>query len=248
MNTRTKMVIGYIPIFLCIFLLFSGCSREKATEVSLEKTTAEPKPAEEKGLLKIAVSGIVSPKKTFIYYKEMFDYISKKAGIPVELIQRDTYAEVNDLIRDDKIAAAFVCSGAYVDGRRDFGMELLAAPLAYGEMYYYSYIIVPKESNAKSLEDLRGKRFAFSDPMSNSGKTAPTYMLARMGEKPETFFSETIFTYSHDKSIEAVALHLVDGAAVDSLIWQYDDDTAPRFTSKTKVIVKSEPFGIPPVV
>ncbi|MBI4844584.1 MAG: PhnD/SsuA/transferrin family substrate-binding protein, partial [Nitrospirae bacterium] len=47
---------------------------------------------------------------------------------------------------------------------------------------------------------------------------------------------------------EAVALHLVDGAAVDSLIWQYDDDTAPRFTSKTKVIVKSEPFGIPPVV
>jgi phosphonate transport system substrate-binding protein len=178
----------------------------------------------------------------------MLDYISKKIGVPVELVQRDTYAEVNALVKDRKVSAAFVCSGAYIDGKREFGMELLVAPIAYGKPFYYSYIIVPIDSNAKRLEDLKGKKFAFTDPMSNSGKLAPTYMIGKIGENPESFFSDIIYTNSHDKSIEAVARNLVDGAAVDSLIWDYANTTEPEFTSKTMVIIKSPPYGIPPVV
>jgi phosphonate transport system substrate-binding protein len=73
-------------------------------------------------------------------------------------------------------------------------------------------------------------------------------MLARMGEAPESFFSEHVFTYAHDSSIKAVANHLVDGAAVDSLVWDYLDKTDPKLTSRTRIIMKSEPYGIPPVV
>ena len=46
----------------------------------------------------------------------------------------------------------------------------------------------------------------------------------------------------------AVAQNLVDGAAVDSLIWEYDALKSPEYTSRTKVIWKSEACGIPPVV
>jgi phosphonate transport system substrate-binding protein len=127
-------------------------------------------------------------------------------------------------------------------------MELLAAPQAYGGTVYYSYIIAAKDGPLQSFENLRGKTFAFTDPLSNSGKLVPTYLLARMNETPETFFKKFIYTQSHDKAIQAVAQGLVDGAAVDSLIWEYLNRTDPRFTSKTRIIKKSPPYGIPPFV
>jgi phosphonate transport system substrate-binding protein len=73
-------------------------------------------------------------------------------------------------------------------------------------------------------------------------------MLARMNETPESHFSRFDFTYGHDKSIRAVAEKLVDGAAVDSLIWEYTARKNPELTALTKIIVMSEPYGIPPLV
>lgn len=127
-------------------------------------------------------------------------------------------------------------------------MELIAAPVLYGSNSYFSYIIVNKTSNYNSLNDLEGKKFAFTDPQSNTGKLVPQYELALMHKTPETFFSDYIYTGSHDKSIEAVAEGLVDGAAVDNLIWEYLNRKTPAFTSKTKIISKLGPFCMPPFV
>jgi phosphonate transport system substrate-binding protein len=69
-----------------------------------------------------------------------------------------------------------------------------------------------------------------------------------MGEKPETFFKNVTYTYSHDNSILAVARSLVDGAAVDGVIWEYYNARNPLNTSQTRVIKKSIPFGSPPFV
>lgn len=174
--------------------------------------------------------------------------ISLKIGIPVKLVQRKTYQEVNDMVRRNSIDVAFVCSLAYVEGHDSFGMELLAVPVFDGEPYYYSYIIVPEYSNITSFKNLKNKTFAFTDPLSNSGKLSPEYMILQMGENPEKFFKMIFFTYSHDKSIKAVAEGMVDGAAVDSLVWEYLNATNPEITSKTKIIHISPPYGIPPVV
>ncbi len=76
----------------------------------------------------------------------------------------------------------------------------------------------------------------------------PTYTLAMMGERPESFFRRHIFTYSHDNSIRSVAEKLVDGAAVDSLIWEYLKAEDPKWTAQTRIIYRSTPCGIPPVV
>jgi phosphonate transport system substrate-binding protein len=191
---------------------------------------------------------MISPRETLEVYGEIVDYIGQKLGRPTQLIQRRTYAEVNHLLETGEVDLAFVCTRPYVEGQRDFGMELLVAPKVQGDTVYYSYIIVPLDSPVGSLAQLRGKSFAFVDPMSNTGKLVPTYMLAKMGETPESFFSNYVFTYSHSNSIKWVARHLVDGAAVDSLVWDYAAATDPTFTSKTKIIDKSPPYGIPPVV
>jgi len=198
--------------------------------------------------LKIAVGAIISPAESLTFYEDIFDYIGEKLGQGVEMIQRKTYAEVNFLMKEGRIDAAFVCSRPYVEGHRDFGMELLCVPVCFGKTEYYSYFIVHKDSSYQKLEDLRGKVFAFTDPLSNTGTLIPTYMLAKMGETPESFFRRYIFTYSHDNSIRSVAENFVDGAAVDSLIWEYLNAKGQEWPAQTRIIFKSVPCGIPPVV
>ena len=198
--------------------------------------------------LRVAVAAVISPQGTADSYAPLLDYLSRKLNRPVELVQRRTYAEINDLVESGYVDVAFVCTSAYVAGHRDFGMQLLAAPKVNGETVYYSLLIVPADSPAQSMADLRGKVFAFTDPMSNTGRNYPTYLVRQLGETPDTFFSRTFYTYSHDDAIRAVASGLADGAAVDSLVYDYAVKREPGLAARSKIILRSQPFGIPPVV
>jgi phosphonate transport system substrate-binding protein len=237
-------------LILLILLLFSACTaEEQAIEVNFSDVVEIRNPGEEDSAVVIGVSNILSPVETVTYYEDLFDYLSKKLGKKVKLVQRSNYAEMNELLRLGRVDLAFVCSRAYIAGAMQFGLKLLVVPVVYDEgPVYYSYIIVNKDSNINSFVELRGKSFAFADPLSNSGELYPRYLLAKMNETPDTFFSHYFYTYSHDKSIEAVASGIVDGAAVDSLIWDYKNMTEPWVTSRTRIIKVSPPFGIPPVV
>jgi len=198
--------------------------------------------------LKVAIAAMISPEITKKYYEDLLRVLGDRMGMRVVFIQRRTYAEVNALVEDRGVDFAFVCSGPYVSGRGKFGMEIVAVPVVGGEKYYHSYIIARTGGPIHSLDDLRGKRFAFTDPDSNTGCLVPRYMLAKMGETPESFFSETYYTHSHDNSIRAVAEGRADGAAVDSLIWEFLNSSEPDIAGLTTVVAQSPPYGIPPIV
>lgn len=247
---RKIFTAGLAGFFLLSLIVCVGCAKtDESKKIILEKKEPLKAKTEQPGdkSIRVAVGGMITPREGFVYYREFLDYVEEKLGRKVEYIDKEKYDEINMLLKSEDIDLAFVCSGPYVDGHREFGMELLVAPEAYGETVYYSYIIVHKDSHIKSFEDLKGKKFAFTDPMSNTGKLVPDYMLARIGKTPDTFFGKYVFTYAHDKSIKAVAQGVVDGAAVDSLIWEYINRTHPEITSKTRTIMKSPPYGIPPV-
>ncbi len=197
---------------------------------------------------KVAVGSIMSAQETVVYYHQLLEYIAVKLGRQIELVQRKTYGEINELIGMGQIDLAFICSGPYACGKEKYGFQALAMPRVRGSHLYQAYLIVNKDSAFQTLDDLRGRSFAFTDPDSNTGKFVPAYWLSKMGEKPEDFFGETIYTYSHDNSIMAVARSLVDGAAVNGLVWEYYNRSDPVFTSRTRIIKKSQPFGNPPVV
>lgn len=226
-----------------------GCRKEEKKKIVLDAPgSAVESSKQEERKVRIAVGGMITPKEGMGYYRDFLRYVQEKIGTKVEYVDREGYAEINDMLERRELDAAFVCSGPYVDGHKQFGLELLAAPQAYGTTVYYSYIIVAKDSSIRSFAELRGKRFAFGDPLSNTGTLVPTYMLAKMKETPKSFFREFIFTNAHDKSIKAVAQGIVDASAVDSLIWEYLNATNPEFTAKTRILVKSPPYAIPPVV
>ncbi len=234
-------------------LLFAGCSALSAAESnpSIDLSLREPIPevgSIEPQPLRIAVAAILSPDGTVESYAGLARYVGEQLGRPAEIVQRRTYAEVNALIAANEVDIAFVCTSAYVAGHDRSIMDLLVIPEIGGETVYRSAIIVPVSSSATSLEDLRGSAFAFTDPMSFTGRVYPTYALLQLGETPEGFFSETIFTYGHDRAIEAVAARVVDGAAVDELVLNYMLRRDPKLEERIRVVGVSPDVGIPPVV
>ncbi len=197
--------------------------------------------------LKVAITPVLVEQNVELN-KRLIEYIGKKIKMPTNIVQRKTYQEINDLIEQGRVDIAFVCTLPYVIGKEKFGMELLAVPKRRGKPYYYSYVVVPKDSPARSIEDLRGKLYAYPDPLSNSGYLFPRYRLARAGYSPNEYFRKWVQTYSHTASIEAVGDSLVDGASVDSYVYDLMHILHPELTSKTKVIEISPPFGFTPVV
>ncbi len=195
-----------------------------------------------------AVSAMASPAQTSVNFSNLERYLTIRLETPVTLKQRRTYQEINELLLNNKVQMAFTCTGGYLAGRKLFDLELLVVPVMKGTTHYQSYIVVQKENPARSLEDLRGTVFAFTDPLSLSGKLYPTARINRMGSTTSDFFRRTFYTESHDKSIEAVATGLANAAAVDSLIFDALTGQPGSFADQLKVIERSEAFGMPPVV
>jgi phosphonate transport system substrate-binding protein len=69
-----------------------------------------------------------------------------------------------------------------------------------------------------------------------------------MGEDPATFFRKTFFTWSHKKVVEAVAMGIAQGGAVDSYIWETLDRIEPGLTRRTRIVQRSPDYGFPPFV
>lgn len=244
-----RLGIGQCVLAL-ILALISGCAATPSQPViqlaSLHPLPAPP--ASEIIPLRISVAAVISPRGTVESYQPLLDYLSEALDRPVELVQRRTYEETNDLVENGEVDLAFVCTSAYVTGHNNFDMRLLVAPEVNGATTYHSLLIVPIDSPAQTMADLQGKVFAFTDPISNSGRVYPTYLVQQLGFTPETFFARTFFTYNHDDAIRAVADQLADGAAVDSLVYEYALERDPTLSERIRIIHRSPAFGIPPVV
>ncbi len=79
---------------------------------------------------------MVSPKETLELYRQLLTYLGHKTGKDLELVQRKTYGEVNELLGKGLIDLAFVCSGPYVTGKDSYGFVLLAVPEVHGHPTY----------------------------------------------------------------------------------------------------------------
>jgi phosphonate transport system substrate-binding protein len=175
------------------------------------------------------------------------NYLEKRLDRTLTFVQRRSYQELSDAMLEDKIDAGWVCGRLYVQNKTY--QRLLAVPVWKGKPVYQSYLIVPKEdSTTQSILDLRGKMFAYSDPLSNSGQLVPRANILRQGSDPKTYFRKVLITYSHRKNIEAVAAGLVNGSNVDGYIYDQLAKIKPDLISKTRIVQKSDYFGFPPIV
>lgn len=174
-------------------------------------------------------------------------YLEQHLRRKVEFVQRGRYRETVELLREGQLDAAWICGYPYVRFRRE--LRLLAVPLFEGKPLYRSYLIVPAADTAtRSILELRGKVFAFSDPDSNSGYLYPSYVLHASQERPESFFKRAFFTWAHRKVVDAVSSGLAHGGSVDGYVWETLRLAPGGLTRGTRVVSKSPEFGHPPIV
>lgn len=199
--------------------------------------------------LRIAFASVISPIETRKSYQKMVDYIARGLGRPAVLVQRKTYEELNMLLAGGEADVAFVSTGAYTSYNGMIPLELLAMVQTDGTVFYQAYFIVNADSNITAFSQLRGRTFAFTDPLSYSGRLAVDYMLMdEYRTTPEQFFQRCFYTYSHDKSLWAVENKLADGAGIDSQIYDYAKKRDSRLDEKIRIIGVMKPTPTGPVV
>lgn len=176
-------------------------------------------------------------------------YLERKTGRVVQMVPRNRYGEMLDLVKHREVEFAWVSAAPYVYARRFFRAQLVAVPIMNGQPSFRAYLIVPAEDRVTGgLLQLEGRIFAYADPYSCTGFVVPRYELKAAGRDPGSFFGRTFFTFGHKKSIRAVASHLADAAYVDSLVWDALSSLEPELTAATRIVARSREFGAPPIV
>ena len=139
---------------MLLVALGTACS-DGGVDVDFAKAEASPDATRIGGSqaapVRIAVAPVLSAKITSSLYGQLATYLATKLSRPVELVQGKTYAEINDMLKSGDVTVALVCTNPYLQGRDDFGMELIAAPEVNGALVYYSLLIVSRNSRASSF-------------------------------------------------------------------------------------------------
>ena len=245
------LLLGLVLAIAVIVASISRLTAPDPVSIDLSAQASAPLPASDSASprpLRIAVASMLTPSSNVVAYRALIDYVGETLGRRIEFVQRPTYAAVNALVENGDIDVAFVCSGAFLDLRDSGAAKVLAVPVVKGHRTYNSVIISRSSLPAKSLDELRSGSFALVDSMSNTGYYYPQWRLAQQGQTPASFFSKTTFTHSHETSILMVARGIVDGAAVDSLVFDAMQRQDPTLASKVNVVEESPDFAIPPVV
>lgn len=220
-----SLVLRLLVVFLCL-IFFSGAARAE---------------------LRIGITQAVFAKDA-LAFERWADYLSERMGEPVQFVYRKSYNEIQNLLKIGDLHFAWVCGYPYVKGTDAGYLRYVATPEIDGRPYYEIYLIVPESSLAKSLNDLKGMIFAFSDPDSVSFQALVRGRMAQDVGDLNQFFRIHFFTYGHTETIRAVADQVADGGSVDGHVWEGIRRSFPEIARKTRIIGRSRSYGLPPVV
>jgi phosphonate transport system substrate-binding protein len=192
--------------------LLSGCGGPGPTQ-----------PSESSAELKLLRIGFV-PNEEDLEQRVRFDalaaHVSKRLGVPIELVQTGTYSTAIEAMRAAKLDVCSLGPFAYLIAHEKTGAQAIVAPgTPAGEVNTYrSILVVPGSSSIRTIEDVRihasKMTLAWVDPASASGHLVPRAYLESIGIVPERAFKNTIFTLSHLASAMTVKSGQVDLAVI----------------------------------
>jgi len=177
----------------------------------------------------------------------MIDVIEAGMGMEVRATVAADYTGVVEAFKNGQLDVAFLSPAAYILAHQEAGVKVLLKSQRDGSAAYYGAIIVRSDSEIKTIEDLKGKRFAFGDPISASGHIFARKLMLDAGLTPESDLEQFIYAGSHDATILAVLNKKVDAGA------SYADDNQgksnawlrfldPRDHDKIRVLSYTKPI------
>ena len=176
------------------------------------------------------------------------EILRKQLGMEVQPFVATDYTGVVEALRVNKLDIAFLTPASYVLAKNEANVRVLLKSERKGVPYYYAAIITRADSGIRSLDDLRGKSFAFGDSLSTTGNVIPRQMFKARGIDPVRDFIQVLYSGGHDATVLAVLNGKVDAGATyanspdgnDTAWMRYLKD--PKDAKKIRAIAFSEPI------
>lgn len=188
-------------------------------------------------------------------YKEFEKQLSEKLGVPVEAYQATSYNAAIEAMKNQKADLALFGQFSYIVASERANAEALAGisiPALEGKPS--SVIIVPKDSDIKSVADLKGKTIGFVDPVSTSGHLLPKATIVKeLGIGPEKlekegdFFKSMQFAGKHDNAVIGVVRGQYDAAGTSPMIPSMLEEKGIIEKGSYRVIAEADPIPYAPM-
>jgi len=229
--------INIIALFLCFAVILAGCQTQK------DKITGDvAKPTQEIKVLRMGLIPADDAEEMLRSYEPVKEYLAEKLGVPVEIQVTSDYTAAIEAMRSKHIDMAWFGPFSYIIAANVADAEAIVNGVrrSDGKSDYHSIIVTKADSGIETLEDLKGKSFAFVDPASTSGNLIPRKMLIENGIDPDKDFSRSYYAGTHNAVEYAVANGKVDaGADSDN---SYDRMVrAGEINSKVNKIIYTSP-------
>ncbi len=194
------------------------------------------------------VTGVVPNRGNSALLERFVHWLDRHARYPLHLHFIDSYDDLSDGLQRNPRALGWTCGVPFVLDHELDGQQLVAVPLLHGKPEYDSVIIARRDRPGSDLTDFDDTVFAYSDPLSNSGRVVPVWYLRQKGVEPEGFFRLLLHTGSHERSIRAVAAGLADVAAIDQYVWEVISRREPDAVARLREVQRIGPFPFTPIV
>lgn len=176
-------------------------------------------------------------------FSELMDYIAKKTGKRVKWYGAESYAAQVESMRSGRLHASGFAAGATVFGVNLAGFHPVAMMGNKDGTFrgYRLWLITHRDSDIKTVQDLKGRKVAHVTPSSNSGNQAPRALFKDMGIVPDVDY-KVIYSGKHDNSIMGVVNRDYDAAPVASTVMQRMMERGMFDRSEVRIIWESDQF------
>jgi phosphonate transport system substrate-binding protein len=175
-------------------------------------------------------------------FKPLGDYLKKETGLEVQFTPVTDYAAVVEGLASNKIDLAWLGGFTFVQAKiRTNGGAMPIVQRAEDEKFT-SRFIVPLDSPAKTLADLKGKTFAFGAPSSTSGHLMPRFFLQQAGIQPDTDFKAVAFSGAHDATVAFVASGRAEAGVLNASVMDKLVEAANPNAAKVRVLATTPPY------
>ncbi|OGL40401.1 MAG: hypothetical protein A3C43_05600 [Candidatus Schekmanbacteria bacterium RIFCSPHIGHO2_02_FULL_38_11] len=221
MRAKRRFLIFVFLLFLPLTILLapSSCKREKVDIDANKKVVSLPKNEEpKKEVIKFGVISRYNPMVMYENYQPIMDYLTASTPYKFELKLGSTYNETEDDLHYGVTDIASLGGVTFIDCNLKFNAKSILRPrTSSGDIFYRSIIITKEDNNIYSLNDLKGKSFAFASIKSTSGNLIPRYLLFNHGIKLEDLKSYINLRH-HDAVAQAVLKGEYDAGAVKDVV------------------------------
>ena len=132
-------------------------------------------------LVRMGIIPLESPAVMFRKFTPLAEYLGAKIGKRIDLkVAVDFQGAISD-IGQGMTQLCFMTPSTYIEAHQKYGVQVLVKALRDGKPFQHCVIVVRQDSPIQSVEDIRGRSFAFGDIHSTSSHIAPRGMLLEAG-------------------------------------------------------------------